>query len=156
MINYYKTKYKRKSDTNINNNNALYVNDLFTKNSLKAKADFKFRTSKNSPLYTKRKIEENEEAHSGLLTGGRVKNTNNDDIFTKKIKKLYKKSGQFSQIHNNSSNLINNNSKNESSSIIVNKYNKTKKLFIIIFKLIYFIINYAYILLFIISGTEES
>ena len=129
MINYYKTKYKRKSDTNINNNNALYVNDLFTKNSLKAKADFKFRTSKNSPLYTKRKIEENEEAHSGLLTGGRVKNTNNDDIFTKKIKKLYKKSGQFSQIHNNSSNLINNNSKNESSSIIVNKYNKTKKLF---------------------------
>ena len=129
MINYYKTKYKKKSDTNLNNNNnAIYVNELFTKNSLKNKADFKFRTTKNSPLYTKRKIEENDELNSGLLTGGRIKNLNNDDIFIKKIKK-FKKSGQFSQIHNNSSNLINNNSKNESSSIIINKFNRTKKLF---------------------------
>ncbi len=131
MISYYKTKYKKKSsDSNLNNNNnnALYVNDLFTKNSLK-KSDIKFRTSKNSPLYTKRKIEVNEDINSGLFTGGLLKNTNNDDLFSKKIKKLYKKSGQFSQIHNNSSNLISNNSKNESSSIIVNKFNKTKKLF---------------------------
>ena len=127
MINYYKTKYKKKSDTNIsNNNNAIYVNELFSKNSIKSKGELKFRTTKNSPLYTKRKIEENDD--SGLLTGGRIKNMNNDDIFAKKIKKLYKKSGQFSQIHNNSSNLINN-SKNESSSIIVNKFNWTKKLF---------------------------
>ena len=127
MINYYKTKYKKKSDTNISsNNNAIYVNELFSKNSIKSKGELKFKTTKNSPLYTKRKIEENYD--SGLLTGGRIKNMNNDDIFAKKIKKLYKQSGQFSQIHNNSSNLINN-SKNESSSIIVNKFNWTKKLF---------------------------
>ena len=128
MISYYKAKYKKKSDGNLNNN-ALYVNELFTKKSLKSKGDIKFRTSKNSPLYTKRKIEVSEEINNGLFTGGRLKNNNNEDLFSKKIKKLYKKSGQFSQIHNNSSNLISNNSKNESSSIIVNKFNKTKKLF---------------------------
>jgi len=130
-MNYYKAKYKKKSESNIsnNNNNALYTNDLFTKNSLKVKGEFKFRTSKNSPLYTKRKIEVNEDINNGPFTGGRVKNTNNDDLLNKKIRKLYKKSGHFSQIHNNSSNLIKNNSKNESSSIIVNKFNKTKKLF---------------------------
>ena len=54
---------------------------------------------------------------------------NNEDLFSKKIKKLYKKSGHFSQLHNNSSNIINNNSKNESSSIIVNKFNKKNKIF---------------------------
>ena len=129
MINYYKAKYKKKSETNLsNNNNAIYVNELFSKNSLKNKPEFKFRTTKNSPLYTKRKIEESDDLHTGLLTGGRIKNFNNDDMFAKKIKKLYKKSGQFSQIHNNSSNLMNN-SKNESSSIVVNKFNRTKKLF---------------------------
>ena len=86
----------------------------------------KFRTSKNSPLYTKRKIEVNEEINNGLLTG-RIKNNGNngEDLFSKKIRKLYKKSGHFSQIHNNSLGLIN---KNESSSIISNKFNK-KKLF---------------------------
>ena len=53
MINYYKTKYKKKSDTNIsNNNNAIYVNELFSKNSIKSKGELKFRTTKNSPLYT--------------------------------------------------------------------------------------------------------
>ena len=131
-MNYYKAKYKKKPESNIsnnNNNNALYTNDLFTKNSLKVKGEFKFRTSKNSPLYTKRKIEVNEDINNGPFTGGSVKNTNNDDLLNKKIRKLYKKSGHFSQIHNNSSNLIKNNSKNESSSIIVNKFNKTKKLF---------------------------
>ena len=127
----YKTKYKKKSESNLNNNNtnALYTNDLFNKNALKVKGEFKFRTSKNSPLYTKRKIEVNDETNSGLFTGGRIKNNNNDDLISKKIRKLYKKSGHFSQMHNNSSNLIKNNSKKESSSIIVNKFNKTKKLF---------------------------
>ena len=131
MINNYKTKLKKKSDSNLgsNNNNALYVNDLFTKNSLKTKGDIKFRTSKNSPLYTKRKIEVNEEINNGLFTGGRANNNKNEDLFSKKIKKIYKKQGNFSSIHNNSSNLISNNSKNESSSIIVNKFNKSKKLF---------------------------
>ena len=98
MINYYKAKYKKKSETNLsNNNNAIYVNELFSKNSLKNKPEFKFRTTKNSPLYTKRKIEESDDLHTGLLTGGRIKNFNNDDMFAKKIKKLYKKSGQFSK-----------------------------------------------------------
>ena len=47
MINYYKAKYKKKSDTNLsNNNNAIYVNELFAKNSLKNKPEFKFRTTK--------------------------------------------------------------------------------------------------------------
>ena len=130
MLNYYKAKSKKKSDSNIPNynNNPLYVNDLFNK-SLKVKSDFKFRTTKNSPLYTKRKIEVNEDMNSGIFAGGRLKNTNNEDLFTKKIKKLYKKSGNFSQLHNNSSNLINNNSKNDSASITNNKLNKTKKLF---------------------------
>ena len=83
MINNYKTKLKKKSDSNLgsNNNNALYVNDLFTKNSLKTKADIKFRTSKNSPLYTKRKIEVNEEINNGLFTGGRANNNKNEDLF---------------------------------------------------------------------------
>ena len=129
MISYYKTKYKKKTDSNLNNknnSNALYINDLFNKNNIKAKASLKFRTSKNSPLYTKRKIEVNEEINNGLLTG-RIKNNGNngEDLFSKKIRKLYKKSGHFSQIHNNSLGLIN---KNESSSIISNKFNK-KKLF---------------------------
>ena len=130
MMNYYKAKSKKKSDSNIPNynNNALYVNDLFNK-SLKVKSDFKFRTSKNSPLYTKRKIEINEDMNSGIFAGGRLKNSNNEDLFSKKIKKLYKKSGNFSQLHNNSSNLINNSSKNDSASITANKLNKTKKLF---------------------------
>ena len=129
MLNYYKTKSKKKSDSNIPNynNNPLYVNDLFNK-SLKVKSDFKFRTTKNSPLYTKRKIEVNEDMNSGIFAGGRLKNNNGEDVFSKKIKKLYKKSGNFSQLHNNSSNLINNN-KNESASITANKINKTKKLF---------------------------
>ena len=130
MFSYYKAKSKKKSDSSIPNynNNALYVNDLFNK-SLKVKSDLKFRTSKNSPLYTKRKIEVNEDMNSGIFAGGRLKNSNNEDLFSKKIKKLYKKSGNYSQLHNNSSNLINNNSKNESSSITANKLNKTKKLF---------------------------
>ena len=130
MLNYYKAKSKKKSDSNIPNynNNPLYVNDLFNK-SLKVKSDFKFRTTKNSPLYTKRKIEVNEDMNSGIFAGGRLKNSNNEDLFTKKIKKLYKKSGNFSQLHNNSSNLINNNSKNDSASITNNKLNKTKKFF---------------------------
>ena len=130
MLNYYKAKSKKKSDPNIPNynNNALYVNDLFNK-SLKVKSDFKFRTTKNSPLYTKRKIEVNEDMNSGIFAGGRLKNSNNEDLFSKKIKKLYKKSGNFSQLHNNSSNLINNNSKNDSASITANKLNNTKKLF---------------------------
>ena len=133
IISYYKTKYKKKSESSIsnNNNNPSYANDIFNKSSLKPKVDFKFRTSKNSPLYTKRKIEVNEEINSGLFSG-RLKNNqnNNEDLFTNKMKKLYKKANQFSQIHmhNNSSNLINN-SKNDSSSIIVNKFSKTKKLF---------------------------
>ena len=93
------------------------------------KSDFKFRTTKNSPLYTKRKIEVNEDMNSGIFAGGRLKNSNNEDLFSKKIKKLYKKSGNFSQLHNNSSNLINNNSKNDSASITANKLNNTKKLF---------------------------
>ena len=104
------------------------MNDLFNK-SLKVKSDFKFRTTKNSPLYTKRKIEVNEDMNSGIFAGGRLKNSNNEDLFSKKIKKLYKKSGNFSQLHNNSSNLINNNSKNDSASITNNKLNKTKKFF---------------------------
>ena len=130
MLNYYKAKSKKKSDSNIPNynNNPLYVNELFNK-SLKVKPDFKFRTAKNSPLYTKRKIEVNEDMNSGIFAGGRLKNSNNEDLFSKKIKKLYKKSGNFSQLHNNSSNLINNNSKNDSASIATNKLNKTKKLF---------------------------
>ena len=130
MLSYYKAKSKKKSDSNISNynNNPLYVNDLFNK-SLKVKSDFKFRTSKNSPLYTKRKIEVNDEMNSGIFAGGRLKNSNNEDLFSKKIKKLYKKSGNFSQMHNNSSNLISNNSKNDSASITANKLNKTKKLF---------------------------
>ena len=130
MFNYYKAKSKKKSDSTIPNynNNALYVNDLFNKN-LKIKSDLKFRSTKNSPLYTKRKIEVNEDMNSGIFAGGRLKNSNNEDLFSKKIKKLYKKSGNYSQLHNNSSNLINNNSKNESSTITANKLNKTKKLF---------------------------
>ena len=129
ILNYYKAKSKKKSDSSIPsyNNNALYVNELFNK-SLKVKSDFKFRTTKNSPLYTKRKIERNEDMNSGIFVGGRLKNSNGEELFSKKIKKLYKKSGNFSQLHNNSSNLINNN-KNESASITANKINKTKKLF---------------------------
>ena len=115
MFSYYKAKSKKKSDSNISNynNNPLYVNDLFNK-SLKVKSDFKFRTTKNSPIYSQRKIEVNEDMNSGLFAGGRLKNTNNEDLFSKKIKKLYKKTGNFSQLHNNSSNLISNNSKNDS------------------------------------------
>ena len=131
MISYYKAKYKKKSDTNLSNknSNALYINELFNKNNnLKSKGALKFRTSKNSPLYTKRKIEVNEETNSGLFTGRLKNNNNNDDLFSKKIRKLYKKSGHLSQLHNNSSNLIGNNYKNESSAIISNKFNK-KKLF---------------------------
>ena len=57
MINYYKTKYKKKSDTNISdNNNAIYVNELFSKNSIKSKGELKFRITKYSPLYTKEKL----------------------------------------------------------------------------------------------------
>ena len=132
MLNYYKTKSKKKSDSNIPayNNNPLYVNDLFNKN-IKVKNDFKFRTSKNSPLYTKRKIEVNEDMNSAIFTGNRIKNNGNEDLLSKKIKKLYKKTCNFSQLHNNSSNLINNNSKNESSigPGVSSKLNKTKKLF---------------------------
>ena len=130
MLSYYKAKSKKKSDSNISNynNNPLYVNDLFNK-SLKVKSDFKFRTTKNSPIYSQRKIEVNEDMNSGIFAGGRLKNTNNEDLFSKKIKKLYKKTGNFSQLHNNSSNLISNNSKNDSNSITNNKLNKTKKLF---------------------------
>ena len=132
MLNYYKTKSKKKSDSNMPgyNNNPLYVNDLFAKN-IKVKNDFKFRTTKNSPLYTKRKIEVNEDLNSAIFTGNKIKNNNNEDFLPKKIKKLYKKTNNYSQLHNNSSNLINNNSKNESSiGPGVNcKLNKTKKLF---------------------------
>ena len=130
MFSYYKAKSKKKSDSNISNynNNPLYVNDLFNKN-LKVRSDLKFRTTKNSPVYSQRKIEVNEDMNSGIFAGGRLKNANNDELLSKKIKKLYKKNGNFSQLHNNSSNLISNNSKNESNSITNNKLNKTKKLF---------------------------
>ena len=130
MLSYYKAKSKKKSDSNISNynNNPLYVNDLFNKN-LKVRSDLKFRTTKNSPVYSQRKIEVNEDMNSGIFAGGRLKNANNDELLSKKIKKLYKKNGNFSQLHNNSSNLISNNSKNESNSITNNKLNKTKKLF---------------------------
>ena len=80
MLSYYKAKSKKKSDSNISNynNNPLYVNDLFNK-SLKVKSDFKFRTTKNSPIYSQRKIEVNEDMNSGIFAGGRLKNTNNED-----------------------------------------------------------------------------
>jgi hypothetical protein len=128
MLNYYKVKQKKKTDSKMYNvnNNGIYANDLFNKNTLKSKASLKFRTSKNSPVYTKRKIDVNEDTNSGLLTGGRVVN-NNEDLFSKKIKKMYKK-GQFSQLNDNSSNLMSNNSKNESASLLVNKFNKVKNI----------------------------
>ena len=91
--------------------------------SIKIQYKGKGELTKHFPLNTERKLEEKDDDYdSGLLTGCRIQNMNNDDIFAKKIKKLYKKSRQFSKIHNNSSNLINI-SKNESSSIIVNKFN---------------------------------
>ena len=128
MENYYKKNYKKKVESimSSSNNNVFNINDLFNKNNIKPKSDFKFRTSKNSPLYTKRRIDANDEINSNeLLMGGRIKNNNNEDLFSKKIKKLYKKSGgNFSQLHNNSSNLMYNNS-----SIVANKFTKTKKLF---------------------------
>ena len=128
MLNYYKVKQKKKTDSKMYNvnNNGIYANDLLNKNTLKSKASLKFRTSKNSPVYTKRKIDVNEDTNSGLLTGGRVVN-NNEDLFSKKIKKMYKK-GQFSQLNDNSSNLMSNNSKNESASLLVNKFNKVKNI----------------------------
>ncbi len=128
MINYHKVKYKKKPEAKIYNinNNMIYANDSFTKNKMKSKLNPKFRTSKNSPIYSKRKIEANEDSNNGILTGGRLGNNKKEDLFTRKIKKIYKKSNQFSQLPNNSSNLINN-SKNESASMLLNKFNKIHK-----------------------------
>jgi len=122
MMTNYKMKYKKKMQSNGSCKN-IYGNEVFNKSSSKLKADFKYRTSKNSPLYTKRKIEMNEDTNSGLFTG-RIKKNSNEDLFTQRLKKLYKKSIQY----NDSSNMISN-SKNESSSIIPNKLNKAKNLF---------------------------